>query len=194
MAALEHLKRFLELYDLTRQDYAIMSPLMQWIDVDSKVVKTVDMELKLTSWDLLYHICRANFDGVQSDYRQPPEEAASVGRAIYNYGHVVENVRYANDKVSVTYSDKDGSGKDIVADMVIVADGASSTIRSILVPDVERTYVGYVAWRGIVLEEEAPAHSREVFKENLTYFQGDGSHILLSVPTTLESVTLIQGY
>ncbi|MCJ1366283.1 hypothetical protein MMC16_005411 [Acarospora aff. strigata] len=178
---MDQVQDFLRDYDLTRRPYAVTSPMLQWINIKGEVVNTMEMVLKLTSWDLLYFILRANFDRVNSDYCQVPEVVEGEGKAVYDYGHIATNVRYTGDQVWVDYQDRSGKEGSTTADLVIASDGAGSTIRKTVLPSVERKYVGYVAWRGTVLEKDAPAQSREVFKENLTYFQGEGSHILLYV-------------
>jgi 2-polyprenyl-6-methoxyphenol hydroxylase-like FAD-dependent oxidoreductase len=53
----------------------------------------------------------------------------------------------------------DGTGC-IEANIVIGADGASSTVRRLLLPEVDRTYAGYVAWRGTVKESLLPEETR----------------------------------
>jgi 2-polyprenyl-6-methoxyphenol hydroxylase-like FAD-dependent oxidoreductase len=54
--------------------------------------------------------------------------------------------------VEVEYEGMDGRKGALQADIVIGADGPSSTVRKLLLPEVERTYVGYVTWRGTVKE------------------------------------------
>ncbi|KAK6388761.1 hypothetical protein LTR81_027142 [Elasticomyces elasticus] len=62
--------------------------------------------------------------------------------------------------------------------MVIAADGASSTIRRLLAPEVERKYAGYVAWRGTCPETELSDAAREVFIERFTFYHTEGIQIL----------------
>jgi 2,6-dihydroxypyridine 3-monooxygenase len=83
----------------------------------------------------LYNILRVNFDGA------------------YEAGYVSA----AEKKESESMERK----SSLEADIVVGTDGASSTVRTLLFPEVERTYVGYAAWRGTVkeslLEEETKA-------------------------------------
>ena len=60
----------------------------------------------------------------------------------------------------------------------IGADGPSSSLRKIFLPDVQRKYVGYVAWRGTVPESEATAVAQKVFVETFTFFHAPGTQIL----------------
>ncbi|KAI9880733.1 MAG: hypothetical protein M1830_001016 [Pleopsidium flavum] len=181
IVAMDPVQEFLRNYDLTQRPYAVTSPMLQWINMQEEVVNTMEMALKLTSWDLLYFILRANFDHVKSNYCEVPGVSEGEGKATYDYGYTATDVSYDGGLPCVYFQDQDGKEGSTAADLIVVSDGASSTIRKIIMPDLERKYVGYVAWRGTVLEDEAPTHSRDVFKENLTYFQGKGSHILLYV-------------
>ena len=49
------------------------------------------------------------------------------------------------------------NGQDFEADVVIGADGFSSTVREFVAPGVKPTYGGYVAWRGVSGEENLTA-------------------------------------
>jgi len=65
---------------------------------------------------------------------------------------------------------KEGETRKEEADLVIGADGPSSTIRSILLTKVQREYAGYVAWRGTVLESAASESLKETFLDHFTFF------------------------
>lgn len=107
------------------------------------------------------------------------ESAKNDGIGEYLYGHKVTSLRDVGPEgVEVEFEDKDGKGASLNANMVIGADGPSSTVRKILMPDVERTYAGYVAWRGTVLESEVEEETRECFAEKFTFFHSEGLQIL----------------
>lgn len=95
------------------------------------------------SWDLLYHVLRANFDGVSSDYVQAPEDPGEVK---YEYGCTVTGVKEVENspEILVTYQDRERNERTARASRVFAADGPSSTIRRILLPQIQRTYAGYV--------------------------------------------------
>lgn len=132
----------------------------------------------MTSWDLVYHILRANFDGIESAYCSVPEPLESDGKATHLHGHTVTKVKDLGDTLEVFYTSNSGKEGSMIADFVVGADGPSSTIRSILQPDVQRTYTGYVALRGTVLENEASPQAREAFSERFTFFHAHGIQIL----------------
>jgi 2-polyprenyl-6-methoxyphenol hydroxylase-like FAD-dependent oxidoreductase len=64
--------------------------------------------------------------------------------------------------------------KGLTADLLIAADGPSSTIRSILEPSIKRTYAGYCVIRGTVPEMEATQSARDVFAERFCFFHAPG--------------------
>lgn len=67
------------------------------------------------------------------------------------------------------------------ADLVIATDGPSSKIRRILLPDVERKYVGYIGWRGTVHEKEISRESKEGLTELVTLCPIENSCSISSV-------------
>jgi 2-polyprenyl-6-methoxyphenol hydroxylase-like FAD-dependent oxidoreductase len=133
----------------------------------------------MVSWDLLYFVMRACFDGLQSDYCEVPPTNAGDGTVSYEYSRKVTNVASKGaDQLEVEFEDQDGKKGAEVADMVLAADGPSSTIRKMLVPEVERKYAGYVAWRGTLLESEAMEELKDTFVDHFTFFHGPGIQIL----------------
>lgn len=136
------------------------------------------MRQNMTSWDLVYYMLRVNVDGVESDYCKVPKEDAQETRVTHLHGHKVIGVEENDDKVVVKYETNEGKKGEMAADLVIGADGPSSTIRSILTPNVDRTYAGYVALRGTVREDEVSPRTLEAFSERFTFFHTKGVQIL----------------
>ncbi|MCJ1405840.1 hypothetical protein MMC11_009070 [Xylographa trunciseda] len=166
-------------YDRTHHSIAVPSKLRHYLDKDGNQIHRENTTQQMTSWDLLYHLLRANFDGVKSDYCEVPPSAPSDGSGVYEYGHMVKDVRDGRDgKVEVDFEDRDGKMSSESVDMLIGSDGASSTLRKILLPDVKREYAGYVAWRGTVPEGEVSKSAREAFVEKFAFYHSDGVQIL----------------
>jgi 2-polyprenyl-6-methoxyphenol hydroxylase-like FAD-dependent oxidoreductase len=112
---------------------------------------------RMTSWSVLYKQLRKVFP--DANYHQN-EELISFDQS--------------GDKVHATFK----SGKTINADLLICADGAHSHARSILLPDVKAQYAGYVAWRGVLPERDAPREVIDDLKDRFTFYEMPNSHIL----------------
>ena len=132
----------------------------------------------MTSWDLLYYLLRANFDGLESDYTHVPAPAEAEGQGIYLYGHLVTGVKNLGSEIELEYEDKDGNTQATRADLVVGADGPSSTLRKLTMPEVQRKYAGYVAWRGTVPESEGSITAEQTFVDSFTFFHSTGTQIL----------------
>ena len=91
----------------------------------------------------------------------------------------------ANDKLAkgVGSANEGSAKKELFADLVIGADGPNSAVRRTFLgdTDVDRKYAGYLAWRGVVPEDEVSAETRNVFKENITYsiLGPQGGHVIV---------------
>jgi len=171
-------QEFFHKYDTTKRPIAVTSKLRHYLDLEGNVIHREHTVQKMTSWDLLYYLLRANFDRVESAYCTLPEPIKGEGEAKYEYGHLLTDVKDNKDHVELEFQDKDGKHGTTSADLVIGADGPSSTIRKILLPEVKRTYAGYVAWRGTIPEDEASAAAKEAFVEKFAFYHAEGIQIL----------------
>lgn len=69
-------------------------------------------------------------------------------------------------------------GRQASGDLLIGADGAASAVRAQLLPDLAPRYAGYVAWRGLVPEQQVAASVRDLLHGVFAFQHGDG-HMLL---------------
>ena len=116
---------------------------------DGLLVGTRDVAQVLTSWSRVYRLLRGAF----------PKERYHNGK------HLTE---FAQDENGVQAQFADG---DVVeADVLIGADGLRSPIRQAILPEVVPKYAGYVAWRGLVDEEQL---SERVLTDIFPYFSFD---------------------
>ncbi|KAH8727985.1 hypothetical protein GQ44DRAFT_824334 [Phaeosphaeriaceae sp. PMI808] len=110
------------------------------------------------------------------------------GIAVYEHGCTVTEIKAPGSterpssnysepvKISIKHHSGDTSTTD--AGLVIAADGPNSTIRAMYLPDVRRTYAGYVAWRGTVDEDRVSQAARDVFVEKFAFFHSKQIQIL----------------
>jgi 2-polyprenyl-6-methoxyphenol hydroxylase-like FAD-dependent oxidoreductase len=161
-------------YDRCKREVAVPAPKRLYLDKSGKVVKEYPLRGTMTSWDLCYYMLRANYDHQESGYCRPPGPQPGDGEIDYRYGCSVTDFKVEGDKVEVFYDTAHGEKKSVVGDMLVGADGPSSTIRKILYPEIERKYVGYAVIRGTVPEHEASREAKEVFVERFTFFHAPG--------------------
>lgn len=168
---------FFRKHDRTKTPLTITSHQRLYLDRSGNIIDREDREQHMTSWDLLYHLLRTNFDGVDSDYARAPASEAHEGTATYEYGLQVTDIDF---KKGLTIKAKT-SKEDIItvnADLLIGADGPSSMVRKFIDPEVRRKYAGYVAWRGTVPEDQVSQSATDVFVEKFTFFHTKGMQIL----------------
>lgn len=138
-------------------DVGVMMTVRQYLNRDGSIASSQRMPQLMTSWGLLYTWFKRSF----------PEEN-------YHFGHEVEKIEDHGSSVAAHFK----RGGEATADLLIAADGFRSGIRNFLLPEVQPTYAGYVAWRGVVPEGDLSAAVLEAFDDKFTFFQMPESHIL----------------
>lgn len=171
---------FFDQYDRTRAQTSCKSNRRIYLSRSGSIVHEEAMLQHMTSWDTLYHVLRANFDGVQSAYCDVPETLASDGKTRYAHDRSVTGfqVRQDNGRIDVRWRNSAGDQGTETADLLIGSDGPSSGVRGQLVPSVQRKLAGYCALRGTVPEMQASEEARAVFVNGFTFFHADGLQIL----------------
>ncbi|KAI1174460.1 hypothetical protein F4777DRAFT_381202 [Nemania sp. FL0916] len=180
---------FFARYNRCDRPLSVSSHARQYLDRAGRVVHKEEMVQNMTSWDLTYYLMRANYDGIKSPYCEVPKPVEGHGRAVHVHDRNVTNIKEEENEegeggkgekggVRVFWKSSQGESGSILADIIIGADGPSSTIRRLVQPGVERTYTGYCALRGTLLESEASAQTREMCCEKFTFFHGPGVQIL----------------
>ncbi|KAI1385390.1 FAD/NAD(P)-binding domain-containing protein [Hypoxylon trugodes] len=171
---LELLKRYIR----SDRPFAVRSDRRQYLDKDGNVVHKEEMEQNMTSWDLTYNLMRANYDGVESPYCTVPDPIPEHGKATHFHDRQVTSFEEEGDGIRVHWKTSTGEEGSTFGDILIGADGPSSTVRKILEPGVERKYVGYCALRGTLIESEASEAAKEAFSHRFTFFHCPGIQIL----------------
>jgi 2-polyprenyl-6-methoxyphenol hydroxylase-like FAD-dependent oxidoreductase len=181
-------QQFFSTHDRTRTPLAVTSHQRLYLNKKGDVIDRENREQQMTSWDLLYHLLRTNYDGVKSEYASVPDAEDGEGTVAYEYGCTVTDIKVPestsssglnySEPVKITIKHKTGETSTTDADIVIAADGPSSTIRARYLPDVKRTYAGYVAWRGTVPEDQVSEAAAKVLIEKFTFFHTQHIQIL----------------
>lgn len=172
---------FFKRYDRCGRELAVSSVRRQYLDRNGDIVHQEDMKQNMTSWDLAYYMLRANVDGLESKYCDVPKTDGGSVEIKLLHGHKVTKLwekEQEGGRLVVEFETSDDKKGSIEANLVIGADGPSSTIRSIFAPDVERKYAGYVALRGTVREDRVTKKTLEAFSERFTFFHCSGIQIL----------------
>lgn len=172
-------QEFFRLHDRTKTALTVTSHQRLYLDRKGNIINCEDTEQHMTSWDLMYHLLRANFDGISSEYAKAPPPEPHEGNVTYDYGHQVDDIDFGNERsLSITTKTSEGRVASIDTDTIIGADGPSSKVRNFIDSNVERKYAGYVAWRGTVPEDQVSQAAKDVFVEKFPFFHTKGTQIL----------------
>ncbi len=129
----------------------------QVFDADGEVVARLEQPQVFTSWGLVYRMLRGAFSGAR-----------------FLKGKTVDGVRQQGDGATVHCSD----GTHYESDWVIAADGSRSALRARLLPALAPRYAGYVAWRGLVLEQALDGRTRAALEHRMSFVLPPGEHML----------------
>ena len=138
---------------------SILSAGRQYVDRDGKIIGGDENPQHFAAWDVLVHALRAAV----------PDDS-------YHSGCAVQSIESISDGVYLTLS----NGKALEADLLVGADGPGSICRTTFLPTSKESseYQGYVAWRGMVPENEAPSDVLSFFNNKFTVYRGRDFHIL----------------
>lgn len=128
-----------------------------YLNRDGSIAQSMPMRQTLTSWNLLYGSMRRHF---------PAEH--------YHQGKNLTEIAQDGTQVTATFAD----GTCETGDLLVGADGPTSTIRHLLLPDYTPQYAGYVAYRGLVDERELDSATAKLLTERFVFYQFPNSHIL----------------
>ena len=120
-------------------------------------IQQMPMRQTLTAWNVLYSAMRRHF---------PAEH--------YHQGKVLSHIQPEADQVTAIFAD----GTRETGDLLVGADGPTSTVRQQLLPTYDLQYAGYVGYRGLVDEADLAPEAAEIFTERFVFYQLPNSHIL----------------
>jgi len=126
---------------------------------------------------------RYRFSSWNTVYRQL---LACIKPSQYHLGHEMTGWVDGGDAVEARFANKPSQQ----VDLLVCADGVGSAARARLLPAVQPSYSGYVAWRGMIPEASLDMATRKVFDDAITYYVYANSHILVyPIPGPDGSVT-----
>jgi 2-polyprenyl-6-methoxyphenol hydroxylase and related FAD-dependent oxidoreductases len=131
---------------------------LRYIGAGDEIVFDEPSTWRFTSWTTTYKALLADF-----------------GTETYHLGEHCAGLDQDADGVTLRFV----SGREERADLVVFADGISSTGRRRLLPDVVPRYSGYVGWRGTVPEGEVSASTHALLSDSLSFAIGPNTHICM---------------
>lgn len=129
----------------------------QILDHNGNIISRYGNDTSFTSWNYLWNQLKSYF---------PAEH--------YHYNSRMLKFEQKAEKITATFDDQ----SSIVSDLLIGADGYSSTVRQHLFPDVQPTYSGYIAYRGLIEEKDLTEKEVSFFSNRFSLYPYAHSHLL----------------
>lgn len=127
---------------------------------DGSVIARLPFQKVMSSWGRLYRELRDLLpDGV------------------YRSGMQLDAVEQDPDGVTAVFAD----GSRVRGDLLVGADGLRSTVRECCFVDNDPVYAGYVAWRGLMPEQDVPPLVKQTIFDNFSFYL-PGRELVLAYP------------
>jgi 2-polyprenyl-6-methoxyphenol hydroxylase-like FAD-dependent oxidoreductase len=118
------------------------------------------------------------FSKVMSSWGRLYQELRSLlPDGVYRSGMQLDAVEPDADGVTAVFAD----GSRVRGDLLVGADGLRSTVRACCFPGLDPVYAGYVAWRGLMPEHEAPALVKQTIFDDFSFYL-PGRELILAYP------------
>ncbi|WP_162477737.1 FAD binding domain-containing protein [Nitrososphaera sp. AFS] len=148
---------FLKEHGVVAEDaISVLAYKSQYLSQDGSTQLVEQILQLMTSWDTIYNQLR----------------------------NVLPSNLYHNEKSLVSFEQnkdyvvaKFEGGHSERCDLLVGADGPSSTVRQQLLPNIFPKYAGYVAWRGVVDENKILIVVVQFFANKFTFFHGRNTQI-----------------
>jgi len=131
---------------------------LRYLGADGAVVYEEPRRYRYSAWHSVYRALLGCF-----------------GRGHYHLGRQVAGLRQRGEQVEVRFAD----GASASYELVVCADGITSSARAAFQPRARPAYAGYVAWRGTVAERRLGREVGGLLADSIVYQVIPGSHILL---------------
>lgn len=140
------------------EELSTSSSRIRYLGADNAIVHEEPAEYRYTSWTTVYRALLGDF-----------------GTEHYHLGEFCAGFTQDDDGVELRFV----TGRVERADLVVFADGISSTAQRRLFPELDRGYSGYVGWRGTLTENEVSDTSYALLTDSLTYSVAPNTHAVL---------------
>lgn len=141
----------------TEQDIGVSIVTRKAFSKSGDITDTLELPQIATSWGRMYELLRRHF----------PDER-------YHQNKVLERFKQSDNKVDAYFTD----GTTKTADLLVAADGIRSTVRSVLEPDAQPEYAGYIAWRGLIEEHDLSTLEQKDLLPYFTFCLPEGEQVL----------------
>lgn len=131
---------------------------VQYLNRDGSVAHREPARWTYTSWGTFYRALLADF-----------------GTEHYHYGEYACGFDQDDEYATVRFV----SGHTATADLVVFADGITSSARERFDPAAKLAYSGYIGWRGTVPQSALTAATRATLHDAITYDVVPNSHITM---------------
>jgi len=130
---------------------------LRFVDAGGRLTHEEPSPYRFTAWSTLYATLAELF-----------------GHERYHHAHTLTSIDQDGERVRVRFE----NGRLHECDLLVCADGIRSTGRSLLAPDIEPLYAGYVGWRGTLEVSSLGGGTATQLSDAITYGVVDHSHIL----------------
>lgn len=135
---------------------------LRYLGPGNAVVHEEPADWRYTSWGTVYRALLSDF-----------------GKERYHLGEFCAGFSQDADQVELRFV----SGRVEHADLVVFADGITSTARRRMFPDLDRQYSGYVGWRGTLREDQVTRETHNLLDDSLIYNVAVNTHcVMYTIP------------
>jgi 2,6-dihydroxypyridine 3-monooxygenase len=157
------IRYFVERAGSTPAETGVFVNWVRYLDATGRVVHQERCNYGFTSYDFLYRRLLELY-----------------GRERYHLAEECIGLEDPGGNSSLEFA----SGRRVPAELIVFADGINSTGRRLIAPGTEPRYVGYVAWRGTVYEDQVDPAASEALADAITYHVLPAGHVITyPIPT-----------
>jgi 2-polyprenyl-6-methoxyphenol hydroxylase-like FAD-dependent oxidoreductase len=134
-----------------------------WLDASGRVARELMLPRVMTAWSRLYRPLRD-----------------MLPAAHYHPGKSLVAIEQDGRGVTAIFAD----GTRASGDLLVGADGARSTVRALILPQIKPEYAGYIAWRSLTAEADVTEpHRALLFERNAFCIPGGELAVSYPVPS-----------